>query len=73
MTYPACVISSRCIGYQIEDGLIRASVWSGIVQLGNGETVVRYWLDTGGARRWLEDAPRIDRGMPERPSAGPAQ
>lgn len=62
-----CILSSRCIGYQIEDGAICASVHSGIVQLDNGETALRYWVS--GSVGYVEREPRIDRPMAERPRA----
>lgn len=64
---PASVLSSRCIGYQLEGGIIRRSVWSGIVLFDNGSAALRYWVDSGGARRFLDEPPRIDREMPSRP------
>lgn len=66
---PANVISSRCIGYQIENGIIMRSVWSGVVLFDDGHTDVQYWTDGGGARRFQDHSPRIDRDMPDRPWA----
>lgn len=69
MTRVARILSSRCIGYQIEDGVIRASVHSGIVQLDNGEAALRYWVS--GSAGYHEQSPRVDRPMAERPKAQP--
>ena len=64
---PANVLSSRCIGYQIEDGVICASVWSGLVLFDDGHTDVQYWTERGGVRVCQDHSPRIDRPMPDRP------
>jgi len=64
---PANVISSRCIGYQIRDGAITTSVWSGIVLFDDGHTALQYWTETGGVRVCQDQSPRIDRPMPECP------
>lgn len=67
---PANVISSRCIGYQIEGGVIKRSVWSGVVLFDDGHTDVRYWTDGGGCRVFRDTSPRVDRPMPDRPWSG---
>jgi hypothetical protein len=65
---PSNVISSRCIGYQVENGDIKTSVWSGIILFDDGHSDVRYWTETGGVQRCQDHSPRVDRPMPERPS-----
>jgi len=69
MNRVASIISSRCIGYQLKDGTIIASVHSSIVRLDSGATALRYWLNGDGARRYEETSPRVDRPMAERPRA----
>ena len=64
---PAIVISSRCIGYQSENGVIYASVWSGIVLFDDGHTAVQYWVEGSGVRVYRDTSPRVDRPMPDRP------
>lgn len=66
---PANVISSRCIGYQIENGVIQRSVWSGVILFDDGHTDVQYWTDGGGVRAFQAVSPRVDRPMPAHPWA----